>query len=167
MAVHRSLVNFAIVALMSPVISSAMEYIVGGDDGWKLGVKYDDWAKDKQFFVGDTLVFKYKGGDHNVYKVAGDEFKSCTVPSNNSLGSFTGNDTIKLANTGTKWYICGISGHCDGGMKLKITVLDRAPAPAPSTASTLFAKATGFHVLLGMIFAVALIEAFSFMGEMI
>ncbi|KAK9006879.1 hypothetical protein V6N11_019210 [Hibiscus sabdariffa] len=101
------------------------------------------------------LVFKYKGGAHNVYKVTGDEFKSCTVPSNNSLGSFTGNDTIKLATAGTKWYICGISGHCDGGMKLKITVLDGAPAPAPSAASTLFAKATGFHVLLGMIFAIA------------
>ncbi|GMI79040.1 uclacyanin 1 [Hibiscus trionum] len=155
MEIHRSLVIFAIVALMGPSISSATEYVVGGDYGWKLGVKYDDWAKDKQFFVGDTLVFKYKGGAHNVYKVTGDEFKSCTVPSNNSLGSFTGNDAIKLATAGTKWYICGINGHCDGGMKLKITVLDGAPAPAPSAASTLFAKATGFHVLLGMIFAIA------------
>ncbi|KAE8704734.1 putative Uclacyanin 1 [Hibiscus syriacus] len=155
MAVHRSLVIFAIVALMAPAISSATEYAVGGDDGWKLGVKYEDWAKDKQFFVGDTLVFKYKAGSHNVYKATGDQFKSCTVPSNNSLGSFTGNDTIKLATAGTKWYICGVSGHCDGGMKLKITVLDGAPAPAPSAASTLFAKATGFHVLLGMIFAIA------------
>ncbi|KAK8712999.1 hypothetical protein V6N13_148227 [Hibiscus sabdariffa] len=154
MAVQRSLVIFAIVALMAPAISSATEYVVGGDDGWKLGVKYDDWAKDKMFVVGDTLVFKYKSGSHNVYKVTGDEFKSCTTPSNNSLGSFTGNDTIKLATAGTKWYICGISGHCDGGMKLKITVLDGAPAPAPSAASTLFAKGTGFHVLVGMILAI-------------
>ncbi|KAK8504612.1 hypothetical protein V6N13_063971 [Hibiscus sabdariffa] len=129
MEIHPSLVMFAFVVLMGPIISSAMKYVVG--------------------------VFKYKGGAHNVYKVTGDEFKSCTVPSNNSLGSFTGNDTIKLATAGTKWYICGISGHCDGGMKLKITVLDGAPAPAPSAASTLFAKATGFHVLLGMIFAIA------------
>ncbi|KAE8734623.1 putative Uclacyanin 1 [Hibiscus syriacus] len=155
MVVHRSLVIFAIVALMAPVISSATEYVVGSGDGWNLGVKYDEWAKDKQFFVGDTLVFKYKAGSHNVYKVTGDQFKSCTVPSNNSLGSFTGNDTINLATAGTKWYICGIKGHCDGGMKLKITVLDAAPAPAPSAATTLFAKATGVHVLLGVIFAIA------------
>ncbi|GMI65052.1 uclacyanin 1 [Hibiscus trionum] len=154
MAVHSSLVTFAILALMAPAISSAMEYVVGGDDGWKLGVKYEDWAKDKMFVVGDTLVFKYKSESHNVYKVTGDEFKSCSVPSNNSLGSFTGNDRIKLATAGTKWYICGTSGHCDGGMKLKITVLDGAPAPAPSAASTLFAKGTGFHVLLGMIFSI-------------
>ncbi|XP_039048934.1 blue copper protein 1a-like [Hibiscus syriacus] len=155
MARHHSLVIFAIVALMAPVIASATEHVVGGDDGWALGVKYDEWAKDKQFFVGDTLVFKYKANAHNVYKVTGDQFKSCTVPSNNSLGSFTGNDTINLATSGTKWYICGINGHCDGGMKLKITVLDGAPAPAPTSASTLFAKATGFHVLLGVIFAIA------------
>ncbi|KAL4377131.1 hypothetical protein GQ457_02G030780 [Hibiscus cannabinus] len=155
MEIHPSLVIFAIVVSMSLTISSATEYVVGGDDGWKLGVKYDDWAKDRQFLVGDTLVFKYKSGAHNVYKVTGDEFKSCIVPSNNSLGSFTGNDTIKLATAGTTWYICGISGHCDGGMKLKITVLDGAPAPAPSAASTLFAKAIDFHVLLGMIFAIA------------
>ncbi|KAE8660032.1 putative Uclacyanin 1 [Hibiscus syriacus] len=227
MARHHSLVIFAIVALMAPVIASATEHVVGGDDGWALGVKYDEWAKDKQFFVGDTLgmgmgrvfgppdprtknlppdtrsdqnkishdptrsdpnitfkkldpnpiffnpsrsgrnpsgsglmpipsqIFKYKANAHNVYKVTGDQFKSCTVPSNNSLGSFTGNDTINLATSGTKWYICGINGHCDGGMKLKITVLDGAPAPAPTSASTLFAKATGFHVLLGVIFAIA------------
>ncbi|GMI65006.1 uclacyanin 1 [Hibiscus trionum] len=150
MAVHCSLVIFAVVALMAPSISSATEFVVGGDDGWKLGVKYDDWVKDKQFFAGDTLVFKYKAGAHNVYKVNGDDFKSCTVPSNNSLGSFTGNDTIKLATAGNKWYICGISGHCDGGMKLKITVLEGA---APSSASTL--PATSFQILFGMIFAFA------------
>ncbi|KAG4121958.1 hypothetical protein ERO13_D11G237666v2 [Gossypium hirsutum] len=147
MAIHRSLVIFAIVALKTPAISLATDFVVGDDDGWKLGIKYEDWAKGKQFFVGDTLV-------HNVYKVKGDNFKSCTVPSNNSLGSFTGNDTIKLATTGNKWYICGVNGHCDGGMKLKITVLVRkvqpvtldgtAPAPAPSAASTLLA--TNFQI---------------------
>nr|KJB44409.1 hypothetical protein B456_007G251100 [Gossypium raimondii] len=153
MAIHRSLVIFAIVALKTPAISLATDFVVGDDDRWKLGIKYEDWAKGKQFFVGDTLVFKYNATVHNVYKVKGDNFKSCTVPSNNSLGSFTGNDTIKLATTGNKWYICGVNGHCDGGMKLKITVLDgTAPAPAPSAASTLLA--TNFQIFLGMIFTI-------------
>ncbi|PPD89094.1 hypothetical protein GOBAR_DD13968 [Gossypium barbadense] len=147
MAIHRSLVILAIVALKTPAISLATDFVVGDDDGWKLGIKYEDWAKGKQFFVGDTLgklyhpkpfflstmlQFKYNATVHNVYKVKGDNFKSCTVPSNNSLGSFTGNDTIKLATTGNKWYICGVNGHCDGGMKLKITVLD---GTAPATSS--------------------------------
>ncbi|TYI02326.1 hypothetical protein ES332_A11G259600v1 [Gossypium tomentosum] len=141
MAIHRSLVIFAIVVLMTPAISLATDFVVGDDDGWKFGIDYEDWAKGKQFFVGDTLVFKYNATVHNV----------CTVPSNNSLGSFTGNDTIKLATTGNKWYICGVNGHCDGGMKLKIIVLD-GTAPAPSAASTLLA--TNFQIFLGMIFTI-------------
>ncbi|MBA0653952.1 hypothetical protein Goklo_021050 [Gossypium klotzschianum] len=56
MAIHRSLVIFAIVALKTPAISLATDFVVGDDDGWKLGIKYEDWAKGKQFFVGDTLV---------------------------------------------------------------------------------------------------------------
>ncbi|XVF30758.1 hypothetical protein REPUB_Repub16aG0086200 [Reevesia pubescens] len=154
MAIHRSLVFFAIIAVIAPAISFAMEYIVGDNDGWKPGVDYQAWAKGKQFIVGDTLLFKYKAGDHNVYKVNGTDFQSCTVPKNNSLGSFTGNDTIKLAVAGNKWYICGVSGHCEGGQKLKITVLDAAPAPSPNSASTLLAKDGIFKIFLGIIFAV-------------
>ncbi|KAL4378558.1 hypothetical protein GQ457_02G029820 [Hibiscus cannabinus] len=132
MAVSPSLVVFAIVALMAPPISLAEDFVVGDDAGWSLGVDYDAWAQGKQFFVGDNLVFQYTAGAHSVYKVTGDEFQNCIVPSNMSLGSFTGNDTIKMATAGNKWYICGVSGHCEGGQKLKITVLDgAAPAPAP------------------------------------
>ncbi|GMI78995.1 uclacyanin 1 [Hibiscus trionum] len=132
MALCRSLVVFAIVALMAPSISLATDFVVGDDAGWGLGIYYDVWAQGKQFFVGDNLVFQYTAGAHSVYKVTGDEFRNCTVPSNSSLGSFSGNDTIKLATAGNKWYICGVNGHCDGGQKLKITVLDGgAPAPAP------------------------------------
>ncbi|KAB2058650.1 hypothetical protein E1A91_A11G255900v1 [Gossypium mustelinum] len=156
MAVHRSLVIFAIVAFMAPTISLAMDYVVGDDNGWKLEVNYTDWAKDKQFYVGDTLLFKYNNAGHNVYKVTGDDFNGCNVPSNNSLGLFTGNDKINLAAAGKKWYICGVTGHCNQGMKLKITVLDgTAPAPPPNAASTLLAKATNFQIVLGMTLSIA------------
>ncbi|GMI65005.1 uclacyanin 1 [Hibiscus trionum] len=152
MGVHRSLVVFAIVALMAPSLSMATDFVVGDDAGWGLGVDYDAWAQGKQFFVGDNLVFKYMAGAHNVYKVTGDEFQNCTVPSNNSSGSFSGDDTIRLAAAGEKWYICGVSGHCQAGQKLKITVVDgAAPAPAPVTpgpcSSTL--QAADFEILLG------------------
>ncbi|XWS64875.1 hypothetical protein CRYUN_Cryun05aG0041700 [Craigia yunnanensis] len=154
MAVHRLLVVFAIVAAIAPEISFATEFKVGGDEGWKLGVNYQDWAKGKQFIVGDTLVFNYKTGAHSVYKVNGTDFQNCNVPSNKSLGSFTGNDTIKLAAAGNKWYICGISGHCEGGQKLNITVLESAPAPSPSSAPILCAKETIFQILLGIILSI-------------
>lgn len=54
MAVHRSLVIFTIFAAMA-AISFATEFIVGDDKGWSVGVNYTDWAKDKQFIVGDAL----------------------------------------------------------------------------------------------------------------
>ncbi|KAK6289102.1 hypothetical protein POUND7_000643 [Theobroma cacao] len=156
MAVHRSFVIFALVAAIAPAITLAEEFIVGGDEGWKLGVDYQQWAKDKQFVIGDTLVFKYKVGAHNVYKVNGTDFQNCNVPTNNTLGFFSGNDSIMLSAAGNKWYICGITGHCDNGMKLKITVLSSvsAPAPAPSSAATLCDKEAIFQVLLVITFSI-------------
>ncbi|KAK8590011.1 hypothetical protein V6N12_024397 [Hibiscus sabdariffa] len=152
MDIHRSLVVFAIVVLMAPSSSTATYFTVGDDEGWGLGIDYNAWVQGKQFFVGDNLVFKYMAGAHNVYKVSGDEFQNCTVPSNNSNGSFSGNDTIRLATAGNKWYICGVSGHCQAGQKLKITVLNgAAPAPAPvapEPSSSTF-QAADFHILLG------------------
>ncbi|KAE8699242.1 putative Uclacyanin 1 [Hibiscus syriacus] len=155
MGVHRSLLVFAIAALMAPSISMATEFVVGDDQGWGLGIDYDAWAQGKQFFVGDNLVFKYKAGYHNVYKVTGDEFQDCTVPSSNSSGSFSGNDKIKLATAGNKWYICGVNGHCQSGQKLTITVLQgAAPAPAPAPAPVAPGPASSFQaadfeILLG------------------
>ncbi|MFS7924088.1 putative Phytocyanin domain, cupredoxin [Helianthus anomalus] len=37
----------------------AKEYIVGDENGWKLDFDYQTWAKDKVFFVGDTLGTLY------------------------------------------------------------------------------------------------------------
>ncbi|ERN18498.1 hypothetical protein AMTR_s00065p00015770 [Amborella trichopoda] len=44
----------------------------------------------------------------------------------------SGSDEITLASPGNKWYICAFGQHCGvGGQKLKITVSERALAPAP------------------------------------
>ncbi|OMO67924.1 Plastocyanin-like protein [Corchorus capsularis] len=145
MGVYRPLVIFAIVVAIAPVISFATEIVVGDEAGWKLNFDYQNWASGKKFTVGDTLVFKYKQGDHNVYKVNGTDFQNCNVPKNNSLGLFTGNDTIKLAAAGDKWYICGVGDHCSQGMRLKISVSNSAPA--------LYAKVPIFQIFSGIIFA--------------
>ncbi|XP_059296123.1 blue copper protein-like [Lycium ferocissimum] len=116
-----------------------MKYWVGGDKGWTIDVDYQAWAKDKTFKVGDTLVFKYTKGHHNVLKVNQTAFKDCiaTAPSE-ALTS--GNDAITLTSPGKKWYICGIPTHCsDHNQKLVITVEagapTQAPAPAPGPAT--------------------------------
>lgn len=40
-----------------------------------------------------------------------------------------GNDVVKLNKPGTRYFACGTAGHCEQGMKLKITT---ATGSAPS-----------------------------------
>ncbi|KAK7276314.1 hypothetical protein RIF29_17453 [Crotalaria pallida] len=139
MALSRLSMLVVIAIIFLPSIAIAKEFVVGDDKGWTIGVDYQAWAANKVFVVGDKLVFKYAVGDHNVFKVNGTAFQSCTVPPPSEALS-TGSDTIELATPGRKWYICGFAGHCNAGQKLVITVLPNtlaptlppSPAPAPS-----------------------------------
>ncbi|KAK9067999.1 hypothetical protein SSX86_012110 [Deinandra increscens subsp. villosa] len=108
--------------------------IVGDDRGWTLNFDYQAWAMGKDFVVGDTLVFRYPTGSHNVYKVNGTDFQQCTIPLS-SVPLTSGYDMVTLTTPGRKWYICGVGKHCKtGGMKLVIDVLPHstyAQAPSP------------------------------------
>ncbi|KAK7305787.1 hypothetical protein VNO77_43699 [Canavalia gladiata] len=135
-----SLTMFLVIAtIFLPSIAMAKEFVVGDDHGWTTHFDYQAWAADKTFLVGDTLVFKYAVGEHNVFKVNGTAFQSCTVPPASEALS-TGSDSIVLATPGRKWYICGVGQHCNSGQKLVITVqsqtlppiLPPSTAPAPS-----------------------------------
>ncbi|XVF68113.1 hypothetical protein PTKIN_Ptkin10aG0176900 [Pterospermum kingtungense] len=53
-------------------------YMVGDDEGWDLSIDMQSWARGKNFFAGDTLVFKYDDRfDVAVVNQAGHD--SCTV----------------------------------------------------------------------------------------
>ncbi|KAI3991305.1 hypothetical protein MKX01_034624 [Papaver californicum] len=118
-------VILASVAIILPSIAPATDYIVGDDSGWKINFDYAAWAKDRQFYVGDTLLYQTR----------------------TKLALTTGNDVITLATPGRKWYICGVGQHCAGGQKLFITVQDAAPQPAPtSSANGIFAS--GYQMVL-------------------
>ncbi|XP_050373718.1 blue copper protein 1a-like [Argentina anserina] len=127
MALNKLVLLIAAVVILLPAIAMAKDIVVGGDSGWTLDFDYQAWAKDKVFQVGDTLVFKYTPPAHNVYKVDGTGFKDCTKPAKNEALT-SGNDRVDLASAGKKWYICGVSDHCDQGMKLNITVMDKSSA---------------------------------------
>ncbi|KAL6500478.1 hypothetical protein OROHE_025844 [Orobanche hederae] len=82
---------------------------------------YNEWASSKTFQVGDTLVFKYDPGFHNVMRVSRSDFRSCnvTVP----ISTYTtGNDSIVIPGSGHYYYICGFVGHCEAGQKVDIRV---------------------------------------------
>lgn len=55
MAFTRSLfIILTVVAIFVPSILAA-DIIVGGDQGWRLDVNYQEWADGMKFFVGDKL----------------------------------------------------------------------------------------------------------------
>ncbi|KAM0948988.1 putative Blue (type 1) copper binding protein [Dioscorea sansibarensis] len=115
----------------------AKEYIVGDDRGWRLEVNYTDWAHGKDFYVGDSLVFKYNAQYHNVINVTETEYKACNA-SENETRLTTGNDVFKLESTGSYWFLCGVPTHCTQGQRLTVLVQAQAQAqaqaPAPEVA---------------------------------
>ncbi|XP_010477507.1 PREDICTED: blue copper protein [Camelina sativa] len=87
---------------------------------WSLGTDYTPLTTGKSFAVGDTIVFTY-GAGHTVDEVSENDYKSCTL-GNSITSDSSGTTTISLTTTGPRYFICGIPGHCAGGMKLAITV---------------------------------------------
>ncbi|TVU12046.1 hypothetical protein EJB05_45667 [Eragrostis curvula] len=110
----------------------ATQYTVGDTSGWTTGADYTTWASGKKFKVGDTLVFNYAGGAHTVDEVSASDYAACS--SSKALSSdSTGTTTVTLKTAGKHYFICGVTGHCSGGMKLVVDVAAAAaPAPAPA-----------------------------------
>ncbi|KAK1315486.1 hypothetical protein QJS10_CPA06g02023 [Acorus calamus] len=115
--------TFCAVFLMCCVFirSSATVYTVGDDSGWATGVNYDNWSGGKNFSVGDSLVFNYGAGSHTVTEVSASDYSSCST--SNSIGTdSSGSTTVQLKSPGTRYFVCGVVGHCAGGMKLAVSV---------------------------------------------
>ncbi|MBA0675583.1 hypothetical protein Goari_017120 [Gossypium aridum] len=121
---------------------SATQHVVGGSQGWKESVDLNSWASAQTFKVGDQLVFKYSSGLHSVVELGSETaYKNCDLGT--SLDSKnTGNDVVKLNKVGTRYFACGTLGHCDQGMKMKITtVAGNAPSTPASDSDTSAAAA--------------------------
>ncbi|KAL0289465.1 UNVERIFIED_CONTAM: Blue copper protein [Sesamum calycinum] len=110
----------------------------GGDSsGWAIGGDYGSWTTDKTFAVGDTLgkasYIQLRPG-HTVDEVSANDYKTCTT--GNSLSSdSSGATSITLKSAGSHYFICGVPGHCSGGMKLAVTVAAAASSGGSTGAS--------------------------------
>ncbi|KAJ1699703.1 hypothetical protein LUZ63_008215 [Rhynchospora breviuscula] len=112
--------------------SSATDYTVGDSSGWVTGFDYTTWTSGKSFKEGDTLTFNYVSGSHTVDEVSSSDYSSCST--SNALSSdSSGTTKITLKTSGTHYFICGVSGHCSGGMKLSVTVGSSSSSSTPST----------------------------------
>ncbi|KAI3820257.1 hypothetical protein L1987_07801 [Smallanthus sonchifolius] len=82
----------------------------------------------------ENLVFNYDSS-HTVDLVSSSDYDTCAV--GNSIASYnSGTTTISLNTTGSQYFICGVMGHCSGGMKLTVDVTsDSSPSAAPTPSS--------------------------------
>ncbi|KAM0033805.1 putative Blue (type 1) copper binding protein [Helianthus debilis subsp. tardiflorus] len=129
------LVGFVGMLLMLSTQGSAEQHVVGGKQGWDESTDFDSWASGQTFKVGDTLVFKYSPL-HNVAELGSEsEYKNCDVGSaTNSMSD--GNSVVKLTKAGTRYFACGTPGHCDQGMKVKITTVSASSDSSPTSSSS-------------------------------
>ncbi|KAJ4896256.1 Uclacyanin-3 [Raphanus sativus] len=120
----------ALLLLILAVVPAAyaVTFQVGDIGFWNSGVDYTAWVTGKTFRVGDTLEFQY-GPSHSVAVVNKAGFDACD--STGATQTFSGGDTkIDLTTVGTMHFMCPTPGHCQGGMKLAVTVLGAVPPPA-------------------------------------
>ncbi|XP_022751676.1 umecyanin-like [Durio zibethinus] len=121
----------------------ATNYTVGDSTGWQRPTNnadfYGNWTKNKNFVVGDILVFDFPTGQHDVAVVTEASYNSCTAT--NAIFNYTnGPAIITLNTTGYHYYICGFSGHCAAGQKLRVDVQNgtntpSTPGSSPNTPS--------------------------------
>ncbi|CAM0905112.1 unnamed protein product [Alopecurus aequalis] len=137
-------------------LATAVDYTVGGNGAkWDAsGTNYDAWSATQKFTTKDSLVFNYVAS-HNVMEVSKADYDACSPSTSKTLArDSAGKTTIKLTTAGKHYFICGVPGHCDAGMKLVVNVVAAstatpakprgqrsvapvaAPAPAPEGPST-------------------------------
>uniref|UniRef100_A0A0D9VLA5 Phytocyanin domain-containing protein n=1 Tax=Leersia perrieri TaxID=77586 RepID=A0A0D9VLA5_9ORYZ len=121
MAMASRLAMAALLLAACASSAAATTYTVGDASGWTTGVDYTSWAGSKSFKTGDSLLFKYASGAHNVVEVSAAGYLACAAA--NALGSdSSGSTTVALKTGGKHYFICSIPGHCAAGMKLEVDV---------------------------------------------
>lgn len=79
-------------------------------------------------------MFNYVSG-HTADEVSASDYKGCSAGNSITTDS-SGKTTIDLKKEGTHYFICGVSGHCDGGMKLAVTVGSSSGSGSATPAGT-------------------------------
>ncbi|XP_060194444.1 early nodulin-like protein 6 [Lycium barbarum] len=138
----------------------ATEFNVGGDKGWVVPTVKDDqvynqWAGKNRFKINDTLRFEYK--KDSVLVVTKEEYEKCKS-SHPIFFSNNGKSIYKLEQPGLYYFISGVSGHCERGLKMIIKVLEPAAPPqsANHTSTPTVAGANVANVINGMVFVAML-----------
>ncbi|CAH2065921.1 unnamed protein product [Thlaspi arvense] len=111
---------------------SAKIYKVGDSEGWTAkDDAYSDWAKLKEFHVGDSLIFKYDRKYNDVTQVSGAlEYNFCDCSSPKAVYK-TGHDVVTLTEPGSYYFISSNPTQCLSGQRLNILVVHDPSHPVP------------------------------------
>ncbi|CAN6559332.1 unnamed protein product [Malus baccata var. baccata] len=141
------------VAMFVQSVATQKVHVVGDNMGWTIPVsgaqEYVNWAAtNNNLTVGDTLVFNFITGVHNVVQVTKASFHSCNEEDRIGSSLTTGPANITLTSAGDHYYICSFSSHCQAGMKLAVTVSNASrESPLSGTVFLIFGVVFGILVL--------------------
>ncbi|KAM0031034.1 putative Blue (type 1) copper binding protein [Helianthus debilis subsp. tardiflorus] len=142
MASSKLMMVVAVIAIASfcmPSTVAQTRHIVGDTFGWNVPsdgtATYTNWASRQTFNVGDTLLFNFTTGFHDVAEVSQAAFGPCTTASPISNNA-TGPTTLTLRTAGNHYYICTFGTHCNLGQKLMISVRGSSTTPTPTGSTT-------------------------------
>ncbi|KAL3644918.1 hypothetical protein CASFOL_010098 [Castilleja foliolosa] len=130
-----------------------VEFRVGGDKGWAVPSAknvqvYDDWASDNRFKVNDTLRFKYD--KDSVLVVTEADYEKCR--STHPIFFYNNGDTVfTLDRPGLFYFISGVAGHCQRGVKMIVKVLDSQSPPLQHSSVHKNAAVTAAPHLIGLL----------------
>ncbi|KAI4335542.1 hypothetical protein L6164_014180 [Bauhinia variegata] len=130
MASFPTVAPFLILASLLVSFSEAREFLVGGSaESWKIPstsqVPLNQWAQRQRFMINDTLISKYDGNSETVLQVDEEDYKSCSL--SDPMQEYGGGDTkVVLDHSGPFYFISGIEGHCQMGLKLVVVVLSNS-----------------------------------------
>ena len=91
-------------------------------------------------------MFNYAKGQHTVVEVSAADYLACSA-ANPLVSDSSGTSTVPLKTAGKHYFICSVTGHCAGGMKLEVTVSgsgsgSSSPTPTPRTPTTPYTSPT-------------------------
>ncbi|KAF5194541.1 Pr5-like receptor kinase [Thalictrum thalictroides] len=148
------LIDFVVVlvALLNGA-TAQKTHIVFGIMGWAIPVDdgfASNWAATRTFMVGDTLVFYFSTGIHNVAEVTKPAYDAC-ITTDTTLGPILtkGPANITLTTAGNHYYVCTYSSKCS--LKLAISV-SGTPSVFPNDSRLMRAEGmpTRMKVIIGV-----------------
>ncbi|KAJ3692927.1 hypothetical protein LUZ60_012022 [Juncus effusus] len=118
--------KFVFVFVILFLCVNALDFEVGGEDGWVVPSSRDDdvynqWASKNRFHVGDTIYFKYK--KDSVLVVTEEEYNNCDSSQPLFFSNSGGGSNYTFDRSGLFYFISGVTGHCKLGQKMIIKVL--------------------------------------------